>query len=60
MASSSSSAWAAVWKTILEVGQAPTDSPIRQVIALLDQIEAGVNERFRVRWNSSGPASPRR
>jgi len=36
----------AAWETILRVGMAAEDSPLRQVIGLLDDIEAGIAMRF--------------
>jgi len=36
----------AAWETILCVGEAPEDSPLRQMIGLLDEIDAGVAQRF--------------
>jgi hypothetical protein len=34
------------WETVLDAGEAPRDSPIRAIVALLDQILTGIDERF--------------
>lgn len=36
----------AAWGVLMTAGRAPADSPMRQMIDLLDRIEAGVSERF--------------
>jgi hypothetical protein len=36
----------AAWATILRAGDAPADSPLRRMIGLLDELDAGVAERF--------------
>jgi hypothetical protein len=34
------------WLIVLEAGQAPPDSPLRQMVDLLDQMDSGMGERF--------------
>lgn len=36
----------AAWETLLDVGRAAADSPLRRMVSLLDEIDAGVSERF--------------
>jgi hypothetical protein len=36
----------AAWETLLKAGRATSDSPMRQLIELLDRIDSGVAERF--------------
>ena len=36
----------AAWNIVLDAGDAPPDSPIRQIVGLLAQIDTGIVERF--------------
>lgn len=36
----------AAWLVILKTGEAPEDSPLRRMVGLLDEIDAGIAERF--------------